>query len=494
MRIMILLHHRRLVSSVAVLCIGLMAVGAGYVSSALALSWWLVGFNALLLVLFVLERRRTAGRIDAFEPLVIFVASWSLFFVARPIAMLFADEFALGPLDARAGFNGALAMAAVGTIGFAFGYTGRMGAVAGRRIRARDAVPHRGLLIAAAISCSLVGLILFVVFLSSGGGGASLGTLFGGRSATYRTLFSGTSAYVFYGVYFCFPAALALYWQSLRDGSRVLRLVAFCASLPPIAVSFFAGTRSWLVPMFLAYLVLRYLHYRRRPGFLTVLFTSFLIFFIGIAFIGNYRNVTTRDKNGTQQVLLDTIGSPTRSSSAILRSGDTEMVALLSLVKQTVPTTIDYRYGTATGELFVRYVPRRLWKDKPRAGDEIFTRTVLSNSYFGGAPRQYTPLANFYLDFGYVGILIGMAMLGLLARAHFELLFVNSEAATRQLLYAATFPLWLPLLRGSLADAAGRLFFVLPPILTILFISTRYAAERRRAALTAMTSERGSGA
>ena len=55
----------------------------------------------LLLAFAILERRRTAGAIDVFEPIVIFVLSWGLFFVARPIAMLLADDFSLGPLDAR---------------------------------------------------------------------------------------------------------------------------------------------------------------------------------------------------------------------------------------------------------------------------------------------------------------------------------------------------------------------------------------------------------
>jgi hypothetical protein len=455
-----------------------LAIGCGYLSTSLELSWWLVGFNALLLVFAILERRRTAGAIDVFEPIVIFVLSWGLFFVARPIAMLVADDFSLGPLDARPGFNVALVMAAVGALGFGVGYTGRFGVLAGRRLRPNDVEPERTMLITSATACALAGVALFFAFLSRGGGIASIGTLLGGRSAAHSEFYTGAPAYVFYGVFLCFPAALVFYWQSLRDGSRALRVFALVASIPPVVFSFSTGIRSWLLPMLLSYAMVHYLSRRRRPSGISLVLAALVVFFLGIVFVGTYRNANTREAVGLQQLLVETISHPGDSVLSVVQGGDSEMVALLSLIKEKVPNELPFRSGAATGELFVHYVPRKVWKGKPRAGDEVFTQEVLANPYFAHAPRQYTPLANFYLDFGYVGVLVGMTMLGMLGRFHVEAVGRNQSGAVHQLLFAATFPLWIPLLRGSLTDTAGRLFFVLPPLLVILFLSTRHASRR----------------
>jgi hypothetical protein len=469
--------RRNLSPTTWVLSVAALAIGCGYLSTSLELSWWLVGFNALLLVFAMLERRRTAGAIDVFEPIVIFVLSWGLFFVARPIAMLVDDDFSLGPLDARPGFNGALVMAAVGTLGFAVGYIGRFGILAARRFRPNEVEPERTMLISAATACALAGVLLFFAFLSRGGGIASIGTLLGGRSAAQGEFYRGAPAYVFYGVFFCFPAALVFYWQSLRDGSRTLRLFALVASIPPVVFSFSTGIRSWLLPMLLSYAIVHYSSRRRRPSGVSLVLAGLVVFFLGIVFVGTFRNADTRQAVGPRELLVDTVSHPGESVLSVLQGGDSEMVALLAIINEKVPNELPFRFGTATGELFVHYVPRQVWKSKPRAGDEVFTQEVLANPYFAQAPRQYTPLANFYLDFGYFGVLVGMMMLGMLARFHFEALGRNQSGAARQLLFAATLPLWIPLLRGSLTDTAGRLFFVLPPLLMIFFVSTRYASR-----------------
>src|SRR5439155_557751 len=89
------------------------------------------------------------------------------------------------------------------------------------------------------------------------GGIASIGTLLGGRSAAHSEFYTGAPAYVFYGVFLCFPTALVFYWQSLRDGSRTLRLFALVVFIPPDVFSFSTGILIWYLAMFLSALVLR---------------------------------------------------------------------------------------------------------------------------------------------------------------------------------------------------------------------------------------------
>jgi len=129
-------------------------------------------------------------------------------------------------------------------------------------------------------------------------------------------------------------------------------------------------------------------------------------------------------------------------------------------------------WGASTGQVFVHWIPRVAWPGKPRSGDELLTSSLLVDPSFGFAPRAYSPLANFYLDFRFLGCFVGMFVVGLLARLQWAYLRYDLANPSAQYLYALWFPFWISLLRGSINDFAPRMAVLLVPALLLLHFSS----------------------
>jgi len=164
--------------------------------------------------------------------------------------------------------------------------------------------------------------------------------------------------------------------------------------------------------------------------------------------------------------------SPERSGTQLLATGDTEMLPLLSLMAQSDESRVPITWGASTGQVFVHWIPRVAWPGKPRSGDELLTSSLLVDPSFGDAPRQYSPLANFYLDFRFLGCFVGMLFIGLVARLQWAYLRCDFANPSAQYFYALLFPFWISFLRGSLNEIVPRATVLLVPALLLLYFSS----------------------
>jgi len=418
--------------------------------------------------------RAVYRQFDLFEPLTAFLAAWFVLFWLRPVLMLALGFFRFYTYDIRSGFTPMLLMVGLGEVGFLIGYF----ASPGRRLAARlPAIPDRpemDKLIKWCLGLGALSFLLFGLFLIQTGGLHMLRSLLGGRQTGQPEAYLSSTAYFYDGIFLAFPAGLVVVAYGIRARrTLVAGLGAVMMAVPLIEVGP-TGVRSWLLPLFGSPFVLYYLWRQKRPS--GRLLTGLVVVgIVAASFIGIARNAYYRQQlSGTAGIATFFLQHPVIVPALFILGPDTEMASLLSLEGQTVPSKIPYQHGAATGEVLVHPIPRLLWHQKPRPGDEILTQAYFGNSRLRLVPRQYSPLADFYLDFGYPSVLLGMLLLGILARLHWDWFRLHLGSTAALVFFAATLPFWIVLLRGSIADTAGRLLFVIPPILIALY----FARER----------------
>jgi oligosaccharide repeat unit polymerase len=408
-------------------------------------------------------------------------------FVARPIAMIVTDSFELETYHIASGFNPMLTMALLGGLGFVLGYAVPWGRALARRLTPLPPTWHADTALSYSLIVAAVGLVLFAIFLMQSGGLSVLQSLLAGRNAENPD-YATSSGYLYLGIFLSLPAALFIIASGdtsprLRGTLIVLGVAVLSLSLVQAGPS---GTRSWLVPIFGSIFIFWYIRRGRRPRARTLILLVLVGFTVGITFAREARNLTTRQEAGLGELLTRSITRPGDAWDSFILGPDTEMAALLALETQTVPSPIPHTYGTATAHVFVHPIPRLLWEGKPRPGDEILTRELFFEPRINFAPRQYSPLANFYMDFGYAGVFAGMAVLGLLARTHYAYFTLNATNPAVQIFYAATLPFWVVMLRGSISDTSARLFFVIPPLLFGFYLARRRRPDAAREPAAAM--------
>jgi oligosaccharide repeat unit polymerase len=462
-----------IVAAIAAVAIGIAVLSTG---ASLTTEAFLITLLGLVLAYGILARL-LQGRFDIFEPLTIFIVAWAILFVIRPTAMLISNNLEVSTYQIGEGMPGMLLMALVGAVGFLTAYSLPAGRSFGQRIRPLPGIRSAGTAVFYALTIAVLGVLSFAAFIQLSGGLPTLLALMSGRQENAAALHGiSTTAYLNGALALTLPASLLLFAVAAKRRSVSLGLVGVIVALLGLTVSGPSGIRGWILPYVSAPFILLYLSRNKRPGVLLVL----VLLLLGISangFIAEARNTTTRQASGLGQLLSDNFTHFTDTWSRFILGGDTEMPNLLALEVLKVPTNIPFQNGGATAEVFVQPIPRQFWTSKPRSGDEILTQVLFVQPNINYAPRQYTPMANFYLDFGYVGVLVGMGLLGLLGRVFFEYLRANPGNPSVHLLYAAALPFIVPLLRGSIGDAAGRLVFIVPPLLLGIYLARRRASE-----------------
>jgi hypothetical protein len=150
-----------------------------------------------------------------------------------------------------------------------------------------------------------------------------------------------------------------------------------------------------------------------------------------------FRDAETRDS--VSSVLHGLVSTPTSSLRPLYRGPDAEMAPALAGALTAVPDRLSYRFGGATvGDLVVRPIPRQLWSDKPEpTGNQVAAEVWPVAVETGGFDPAFTPMLSFFWDFAVFGVFLGMAVIGLLARALKEYFATYADRFAAQLLFAA---------------------------------------------------------
>lgn len=135
----------------------------------------------------------------------------------------------------------------------------------------------------------------------------------------------------------------------------------------------------------------------------------------------------------------------------------------------TVPTSFPHQWGMSYLYTFIQFIPRALWPNKPVSAVTNVTIAMYGETWAAAGPA-YPNFAEMYLDFGVIGMLIGM---GIFARIC-QNMYRNVDEHNK--LSIVSFSLFLPYLfqyitRGHFPSVATEVFFMWGPIWALRLLS-----------------------
>ncbi|MEZ4218750.1 MAG: hypothetical protein R3E88_19925 [Myxococcota bacterium] len=281
---------------------------------------------------------------------------------------------------------------------------------------------------------------------------------------------------------------------ALRHRSRAAVLLLLVMLPPSMGFAFFTGSKK-LVLAPLATIALAHIVTTRR-----VRISWFLGGLVAITFLYPiaqfYRDVV---QVGNQLGAVEVLRNPGRAIgllSAFVSSVDwgeyllaglnatsSRMSALgiLSVIVRDTPDAVPFQGGWTVGLVFISYIPRIVWPDKP-----ITTIGQWVTDNYGAGPivtSQTGPsqVGELFFNFGWPGIILGMLVIGMLFRLMSEMVF-RPNAPTVALITAVT-ALWTILLslQGALTGLINGFVFALIPIVAAHLI-VRFVLGGRPAA------------
>jgi hypothetical protein len=298
----------------------------------------------------------------------------------------------------------------------------------------------------------------------------------------------GSSTYLWYGSTLVVPAALVSLALALRERRPVFSLAAAAVWAIALFRIVPVGNRIFLLPLLGGAFVYLYVRRGSRPGrtMLVALLASGLLASYAVLL---YRYPDSRTGPGT--IVTSVFRHPSRPFRSILRGPDAEMAPALAGALTVVPSKLGYRYGGAVlGDLVLRPVPRQLWPGKP----ETPSQKIVSVAFPSAAPYlnpAFSPLIFLFWDFWIVGVLVGMALFGLLARALYEWFLRFRHDLAAQLVFAVG--LWFVVIgaRNDPVDTIVISASVLFPLAAVSWLGDRrFRAVPRLASRPLDVSER----
>lgn len=417
-------------------------IGFGDVSAAIAL----VSLNVLALAIALVARvaMGTTRPLDVFEPLTVFLVSWAVMFVMRPVAMLAFDDMTLrGIFNISKGLPFALLLAALGGVAFGAAYASAPARMLadGVRDRAQGWELRSGVLNVFALLC---------ISLAALGGVASVANI--------------DTAYVRYLPLLSVPGSLLLLAPE-RSRWSLPALTAIGVLVLPLADALAVGQRSTVLFVGGSLVVFHYLRRGRRPRFATVLIGTVVLLLVLVNGLEVSRGPVQAGQQFDPTLITAEDLAPNAAAKRLLTGGSTEMLPALALQVQTEGSTWSFSPGYLTAAVAAHWVPGGLWADKPPSSAELlYSRYFPEHYFYNKANAQFSILGDFYFDLGVVGVLLGMLLLGFGARFMAGLLSAASTSRAAQLLYSPFIPLFLILLRGDVALSSGLALYIFGPL------------------------------
>jgi len=124
----------------------------------------------------------------------------------------------------------------------------------------------------------------------------------------------------------------------------------------------------------------------------------------------------------------------------------------LTVIIRDTPASMDYQYGMTLAYVFLAWVPRYLWEDKPPSFTQIFSalylRDVFDPGTVGYAP---TIFGEAYVNFHFPGILLFAMVGGWLVRVLYEHLIARKRTVSGIFIYSSTLPFLMLCLESHFA-------------------------------------------
>ena len=458
-------------------------LGAGLLAGAFTALAMTHRAPALAILCFVVSLlpiivRVAQRRFDPFEPIQIVAITFVMLYGIRPGAELIWNVNSFIGMYARGGFDGAALISAVGMLCVYIGYALTSGRGIARRL---PSVPDRwdaqrsvrfGIWVL--VACA----VLTALFAATVGPSVLFHFYWGGRSSTQFATFLAVSGYVSLGPYLTIPAAIIFLFAFARlRTAKTFLLFAFSLGVA-LFLTLPRGDRTYVIAIALPLLVFPYLRKGRRPsGVATLVAVLAAVLALNVF-------LATREAGARQSPGKAIAGAVLHVPSQLKKFAtgiDLAEFSVLELEHEayyTATNPLKFHPGRTLLSAIAYPLPRKLIGPGPKRGagqwvvDRLFPQTIQIRASFNPAI-----FGDFFSDAGWVTIILYDLVVGIAVRVLWEYFrrFERSEGV--QIVFAATLPVLVIMVRNSVVDAFARSLFLSGPLLLCLVVGSR---ERMR--------------
>ncbi|PYQ65601.1 MAG: hypothetical protein DMF54_10600 [Acidobacteria bacterium] len=238
---------------------------------------------------------------------------------------------------------------------------------------------------------------------------------------------------------------------AFRSNHRAAIWAVIVISLVCVVVLLPTGRRYWL--LYAGAAVAIPYHFYRRPISVKVIVVSLLAIVFVLYPVGQvYRVVSVPVLNsgpsqvpGVLQGVADDLSRMTPAGyvdfSLTSAFGRVNYALVLTRLEETYPQREPYLYGQTYLPAITILIPRSIWPDKPTF--DFYNRfgraTGILNPSDTGTSVLYSSIGELYLNFGLIGLLVGMVLYGLLFKFLYSLVQIPEFRPSAVLLYSLVF-------------------------------------------------------
>jgi hypothetical protein len=281
---------------------------------------------------------------------------------------------------------------------------------------------------------------------------------------------SDMQAWFFYLFWICVLVEVGALIQCgcwLSTGRRTLWTIVFCTVA---LLSTFLLARYFTV-LFLIILALCW-HYKKRKitiiqvGILLVLVVAYL------GFAGLYRELISPAVGaGDTAELVELAGQQDKLVVRYVVNNLEELSNLSEVISMT-RSELPYQLGLTFTPIIVKPVPRVLMPSKPLGASALFTRQIDPTAYENGFVTAIGAFGEWYLNFWWLGIILGMALTGALTASAYRHMRATNEYS-RVLLYSSVIVILFSWIRSDFnAATTYGLYYLIPTFLAFTYIVT----------------------
>jgi hypothetical protein len=320
--------------------------------------------------------------------------------------------------------------------------------------------------------------ILTAMFAATVGPSTLFHFYWGGRTTTDYVTFLTVVGYVGLGPYLTIPAAIIFGFAYARLRTYKTLLLFLFSLGTAMFLTFPRGDRTYILALVLPLLVFPYLRKNKRPGGMPVLL-AILAAILAMNVFLSIRHVGERQSVGKAVAGAVThIGTQLKDFATGVDLGEYSVLELEYEAYHTKTNPLGFHPGQTLLSAAFYPLPRKLVGTKPKAAgqwvvDRLFPTTSGMRSSFN--PAMF---GDFYSDWGWITIVVYDLMVGIVVRLLWEYFVRHKRSEGMQILFAATLPILVIMVRNSVVDAFARSLFLSGPLLLCLIVCSRERMRR----------------
>ena len=402
----------------------------------------LVGIQALVL-LVPLIKRITNNSLEIVEPGLWFSVIYFIHFGLRAVHdLVFGSKFLGLKSDSEQLeflINYALIVSIVGLLAYWIGYHSRIAKKIANSVPELAPTWKIHFVLPFAILCFFMGWLIrvFIMFQTAG---SVIGWIEANKDQILREVNGITYLLTISNV--LIPFAYFTLFIIARNQKKLFHWILFSIFLViELIFSLLSGSRSYIGFLVIQAIVAYYMtsdrgiRINRKLGILlgTISFTLLAMFPL-------LTSLRVFGLEGLKAENISSIASDVMSTVELIGNRFHGLDSL-ALIMERVPNHVEYSFGSEILLLLISWIPRALWSDKPVVSlGKLFREQMGLESLYGeGTSISITLPGQCYMSFGFIGVIAGMFLIGILWRFLHEYLVKPKNNLSNSLLVSVMF-------------------------------------------------------